>query len=166
MNRNQILTCFFLLTLLIFVIPSQYDSLVLDNSLQSLGDANETFPIIHPPSDTQFTEGEVGHSLIWGIEYNYSLSYTIYRNGTAIYFGQWSEGPVEISLDNLLPGLYLYSMYIPDAANHFVRVTVLSTSSANISSPMNPLSVVNIGFVGIISVFVILILKHKNEKKM
>ena len=140
--------------------------LVLDNNLQSLGDAGETFPIIHPPSNTQFTEGEVGHSLIWFIEYDYPLSYSIYVNGTRMYHGQWSEGPVEISLDNLLPGLYLYSMYIPDAANHFVRVTVLSAPSANISSPMNPLIVVNIGIVGVISVFAILILKNKNKHKM
>lgn len=134
------------------------------------------WPIVHNPSDIQFTTGELGHSLIWTVVCDYDVDYSIWLENEVIFEGHWTGGTIELPLGNLTPGVYHYRLYIPETSSNYVTVTVLAantstttggpTTTGGSSEPMNPVLFLNIGLIGVILMFTILILQHKHTDSL
>ncbi|UCE11525.1 MAG: right-handed parallel beta-helix repeat-containing protein [Candidatus Thorarchaeota archaeon] len=87
-----------------------------------------TTPIIDGPNDISIHEGTAGVAIVWSTFYDLNPgSYQILRNGTMLREGLWnstSESLV-ISLDDLPPGTYVYSLILSDTSGNSVEDEVL-----------------------------------------
>ncbi|MHA1909753.1 MAG: ABC transporter substrate-binding protein [Candidatus Thorarchaeota archaeon] len=60
------------------------------------------------PSDITYIEGETGNTIEWHLDVNETVEYSIWRNGTQIREGHWTSGPITVSVDGLIQGVYEY----------------------------------------------------------
>ncbi len=67
---------------------------------------------IDSPDDISYTLGERNHSIIWHPSSDVQLYWEIRQNGTEISVGTWSDGVIEIGLDNLSEGAYEFKLVL------------------------------------------------------
>jgi parallel beta-helix repeat protein len=89
-------------------------------------------PEIDHPDDMEIDEGTIGQNIIWSpIETNPSR-YVVYQNNTEVESGNWNGGDIVISLDELNPGVYNYSIMVFDLYANWVSDSVIVTVIAAI----------------------------------
>jgi hypothetical protein len=87
-------------------------------------------PTITHPSDVSYSHGATGNSISWTVsDTRISTSnYTIYRNGTIIDTGSWTNGtPIIVNVDGLSDGTYNYTIVATDGYGGSVLDTVIVT---------------------------------------
>jgi hypothetical protein len=86
-------------------------------------------PEISGPEDIAYDEGDTGNAISWTISDRNPLSYQVYRNGELVAEGGWTESfhILELSVDGLSPGTYVYRLELFDLAGNSVadEVTVM-----------------------------------------
>ncbi len=99
------------------IVLDDYSNEASDTVIVTVEDT--TPPEVSHPDDVIFTFGEVGHELDWTCMDLRPDSYEIRRDGTLIDSGDWSavEEIIEISLDGLGVGLWVYEIRLYDAGN-------------------------------------------------
>lgn len=94
-----------------------------------------TKPSINHIGDMQYTEGELGNILLWIPSDTHPLSYEIYRNSTILFSGLWNTTgeAIVLSVDDLSPGIYNYSIIVYDTSGNLdydnVFVTVIASTN-------------------------------------
>jgi hypothetical protein len=89
-------------------------------------------PVIESPDDIEFTEGEVGQSVIWNGTDIRPDHYVILEDGITVAGNDWNSS-LEVfsySLDGLEVGTYNYTCVIYDEAGNSVADTVIVTVNA------------------------------------
>jgi hypothetical protein len=114
------------------VVSNIYDLKVSDEVWIIVGPAtpDTTPPSISSPADITFEEGSIGYTIIWAGSDNLAPWWaSVLRNTTLIYSQAWIGNDVEIPLDGLLAGLYLFNCTLSDeqgnSATNIVKVTVV-----------------------------------------
>jgi hypothetical protein len=80
------------------------------------------------PGDVSYNEGTIGHSIAWIASDEYENQFEIYRNGTLLVNDVWiSFIPISISIDNLIRGVYNFTILIYDSNNNTINDTVITT---------------------------------------
>jgi len=105
------------------------------------------------PPEKSYKEGDVGNYINWAGMDLYPGSYIISRNGSTIDSGQWTHATVySLPIDDLSPGIHIYTINISDQAGHYksdtVKVTVLPLRNIDIGIPFGETWIL----VGIISI--------------
>ena len=118
-------------------------------------------PEIDHPSDEEYNEGSLGHSITWSpVETNPS-HYVVYQNGTEVGEGNWDGNPIIVSIDGLDLGVYNYTIIVYDIYTNWVDDSVIVTVIARIPT-IDPVFVVAVSLGGCIIIMVyILIRKHE-----
>jgi parallel beta-helix repeat protein len=104
--------------------------------------ADRVLPILDSPNDITYTAGEEGNMIIWhGFDAHLGW-FEIRQNGSVVGGGQWTQYVLNVSIDNLDRGNYLYNLTIFDtcanAMSDVVVVTVMpDTNVPEIDSPGN-----------------------------
>ncbi|MHA1939862.1 MAG: right-handed parallel beta-helix repeat-containing protein, partial [Candidatus Thorarchaeota archaeon] len=77
-------------------------------------------PEIVGPADVTYDEGETGNIISWTISDGNPSTYQVYRNGELVDEGGWTESfhVLEISVDGLSPGTYVYRLELFDLAGN------------------------------------------------
>ncbi|MDF1540894.1 MAG: hypothetical protein P1Q69_18500, partial [Candidatus Thorarchaeota archaeon] len=138
-----------------------------------------TLPIVNHPSDMTIVFGVSGNSIRWVATDNNPLAYILTRNGTLIVSGEWSSGEaIELSLDGLLPGVYVFSIVVTDQAGNMViddvTVTVTDTTSSTTTDTTTPPTtatpsdiltvislIITIGSVVVIVIIIVMIVRSR-----
>ncbi|MFX0124722.1 MAG: DUF2341 domain-containing protein [Candidatus Hodarchaeota archaeon] len=80
-----------------------------------------TPPSISSPEDISFEEGSIGYSIIWkGSDDRSPWWASVRKNTTLIYDKAWIGNDIEISLDSVIKGLYIYNCTLFDEAGNSV----------------------------------------------
>ncbi|MDH5402736.1 MAG: hypothetical protein OEY49_09615, partial [Candidatus Heimdallarchaeota archaeon] len=83
-------------------------------------------PVISNPPDLDLIEGSTGNTLSWSISDLYPGNYTVYRNGSQIQNGLWSNiTPININIDGLTYGYWNFTIISQDIAGNIVTDTVI-----------------------------------------
>ncbi|OLS16847.1 MAG: Membrane lipoprotein TmpC precursor [Candidatus Heimdallarchaeota archaeon LC_2] len=121
------------------------------------------FPEINSPHDITYNEGDTGNKIEWIGNDNNPSNYNVERDGESIQGGKWISGiPIVIVVDDLIAGIYSYTIFLEDVIGNFVvdtvKVTVNNisqnadyTSTSLISVPYPQLFGI-IGFLTVISI--------------
>ncbi|TXT56113.1 MAG: exported protein of unknown function [Candidatus Thorarchaeota archaeon] len=113
-------------------------------------------PVLNDPEDIQYVEGSTDNWIHWQVNDVLPDSYVLYRNGTPVASGSWSNGFLNISIDNLDPGVYRYRLVVSDTSGNTAESTVLVTVAPAIVPP--PLSIILIGSgIGIVCIVIVII---------
>lgn len=95
-----------------------------------------TMPEIDHPEDITYLVGTTGHSITWHPTDTTPTSYQILVNGTIAEEGLWNGSSITISVDELNPGTYNYTLVVQDASGNtasdsvIVMVTEIITGTA------------------------------------
>jgi FlaG/FlaF family flagellin (archaellin) len=87
------------------------------------------------PTDLQYSEGTIGHTLSWNTTDNYPNNYQVFSNGTFTGdSGAWDNlNLITINIDGLAKGVYNYTIIVSDISGNIafntVIVSVLDTTS-------------------------------------
>jgi len=116
----------------------------------------EPLPILSHPSDIHYYQGDVGNQIVWDVTSVHSFEYHILRNNTIIVTDTWSDGPIIVSVDGLVPGVYQYRIIIGYYAEDRVLVFVEVGSGP----------VILLGFALLIFAFAILNLRYSERVRI
>lgn len=99
-----------------------------------------SLPEIEGPFDFLYDEGVEGQSISWNVSGAVPSQYRIYREHTVIELDAWSSGEtIILDVDNLLRGVYNFTLVISDILGHeacdTVFVTVIDGSPPSLDSP-------------------------------
>ncbi|MGV9103486.1 MAG: hypothetical protein ACOC3C_05170 [Candidatus Thorarchaeota archaeon] len=53
------------------------------------------------------------------------MTYSVLRNGTALYDGSWNGSDIVVDVDSLAPGIYNFSLIVTDEGDNQARDSVL-----------------------------------------
>ncbi|MFX1284158.1 MAG: Ig-like domain-containing protein [Promethearchaeota archaeon] len=95
------------------VARNTFDRIAIDEVWITVG-PDETPPDISSPSDISFEEGSIGYSILWTGSDNFPWWASVHRNDSLIYDQAWVGNDIEISLDNLTAGLYIFNCTLFD----------------------------------------------------
>ncbi|MHA2099858.1 MAG: hypothetical protein ACW99A_14365, partial [Candidatus Kariarchaeaceae archaeon] len=112
-----------------------YTIVVSDGSGNDVSDTvvvtvvDTTPPIyVNVPTDLQYSEGLSGNTLSWNATDNYPDTFVIYRNGSQIDTGSWTNaGLIHINIDGLAKGTYNYTILVTDLSGNQYSDTVYVT---------------------------------------
>ncbi|MGV9170210.1 MAG: hypothetical protein ACOC38_09760 [Promethearchaeia archaeon] len=82
-------------------------------------------PIISSPEDIIYEVGTTGHSISWNVSDVGTVTYSVLRNGTALYDGSWNGSDIVVDVDSLAPGIYNFSLIVTDEGDNQARDSVL-----------------------------------------
>jgi parallel beta-helix repeat protein len=82
-------------------------------------------PIISSPEDIIYEVGTTGHSISWNVSDVGTVTYSVLRNGTALYNGSWNGSDIVVDVDSLAPGIYNFSLIVTDEGDNQERDSVL-----------------------------------------
>ncbi|MBD3158995.1 MAG: hypothetical protein GF309_09425 [Candidatus Lokiarchaeota archaeon] len=82
-------------------------------------------PIISSPEDIIYEVGTTGHSISWNVSDAGMVTYSVLRNGTALYDGKWNGSDIVVDVDSLAPGTYNFSLIVTDEGDNQARDSVL-----------------------------------------
>ena len=120
-------------------------------------------PEIDHPSDEEYDEGTLGHSITWSpVETNPS-HYVVYQNSTEVGEGNWDGNPIIVSIDGLDPGVYNYTITVYDIYTNWVSDDVIVTVLAVDYGFSLDLVGLMLAGIGLGAVFVIIILFEKRR---
>ncbi|MGY5870607.1 MAG: hypothetical protein RTV72_00020 [Candidatus Thorarchaeota archaeon] len=153
-------------------------------------ETDDAVPTVSLPDDITYTEGQIGHEIIWTLTDLHPHSYVITANNIPIDSGPWTSGiGIALIVDGQIPGVYVYTIIAVDEAGNQITDSVIVTvlevttsitttttaTSTNMTTgstaPAPPfhllnytLSVLAIGGVagGIIVLFVLFYMKHRS----
>ncbi|MHA2032148.1 MAG: LVIVD repeat-containing protein, partial [Candidatus Kariarchaeaceae archaeon] len=104
------------------------------NGLQILGGipwVDTIAPTIDHPADVTYEAGPSGHTLTWIPTDTHPDSFLVDCDGAAIVGGPWNGDSITINIDNLVQGVYTYTVTVYDStgnsASDSVNVTVTSS---------------------------------------
>jgi len=121
-------------------LPTDY-SYQVEAAILSVNDTGTVFsiignPTITAPADITYNLGATGHSISWTVtDTSYGVrGYTVYRNGTSVATGSWTNNTaVTISVDGLATGSYNYTIVatngLDGASSDTVIVTVVGAGT-------------------------------------
>jgi hypothetical protein len=96
-------------------------------------------PILDSPLDIEYEAGTVGHIITWNADELFPKRFEISINGTLSIDGDWRDDAIAISVDQLDPSMYEYTLTVIDSsgnqANDTVIVTVVDTTPPVINHP-------------------------------
>ncbi|MHA1857906.1 MAG: right-handed parallel beta-helix repeat-containing protein [Candidatus Thorarchaeota archaeon] len=84
-------------------------------------------PEIVPPPDLTYTEGTIGNVIAWSVSDDSPSIYEVTRNDSLIASGVWQVGTIEVGVDYLSPGTYVFMLTVKDMAGNSANDTVLVT---------------------------------------
>ncbi|RLI54037.1 MAG: hypothetical protein DRO93_13015 [Candidatus Thorarchaeota archaeon] len=84
-------------------------------------------PEIVPPPDLTYTEGTIGNVIAWSMSDDSPSIYEVTRNDSLIASGVWQVGTIEVRVDRLSPGTYVFVLTVKDMAGNSANDTVLVT---------------------------------------
>jgi parallel beta-helix repeat protein len=93
--------------------------------IQSVPDTDP--PLITSPPDVIFEEGSIGYSIIWSGSDDHPWWATVTQNNTIIYNHSWIGNDIEILLENLSVGLYIYNCTLFDETGNSIPDIVIVT---------------------------------------
>jgi hypothetical protein len=136
-----------------------------------------TPPSLNSPADISFQVGETGYYVDWIPSDNNPLTYSITRNGTAIGSGQWTSGDsLDVSLDGLSEGTFLFTIVVFDQSGNFAMDTVIvevleapTTSSTTTTTTTEPVDIMTVVYliiaIGTIAVIVVIVILFMRARK-
>lgn len=72
------------------------------------------------PGSISISEGTTGNTLSWTVNDPFPDRYEIFRNGSSVGSGTWSDGvPITIGADGLARGVYNYTIFVNDTEGNF-----------------------------------------------
>ncbi|MHA1735394.1 MAG: PKD domain-containing protein, partial [Candidatus Thorarchaeota archaeon] len=78
-----------------------------------------------------YVEGTVGHWINWSASDLDPASYSVTRNGTLVTSGTWDGSDIDVNVDALAVGTYIFAINVSDGSGNFatdsVTVTVTET---------------------------------------
>jgi parallel beta-helix repeat protein len=109
-----------------------------------------TAPTIDHPTDVQYEFGLAGNSIVWHPSDVNPLSYEIFRDGLSIAVFGWDGSEVSISVDDLNPGVYNYTIIVQDTSGNTMADTVMVHVMGDVPIPVQLiLQVVSASIAGI-----------------
>ncbi|MGY5858648.1 MAG: NosD domain-containing protein [Candidatus Thorarchaeota archaeon] len=133
--ENAILGCY---NLTIVVVDEFGNS---SNSTIWVTVVDTTSPTLIRPVDIVFEKGTIGHNLTWVLDDLNPGHYEIIRNESLFKSGSWnlSDYIIIISLDDLVPGFYVFSILVNDSSGNsimdYVLVNVVPNTPPLLDSP-------------------------------
>lgn len=128
---------------------------------------------INHPSDVNYEEGTIGHSIGWVPSSDRPWSYTITLDSATVDSGSWNGGSLSINIDGLVNDTYVYEITVYDNAGYSASdsVTVVVTESVITSTtnttgglPLDTTTLIIIAAVaGGIIILVLVILMRKKK---
>ena len=116
---------------------TQYQIVVSDLNYPLMNDSSDSFeifadatdPVLNHPSDIEFFEGSIGHSITWDPTDDYPLTYEIFQNGSSIKYGLWNSSleTMTVVVDGLALGVYSFSIEVVDIGGNIVSDEVIVT---------------------------------------
>jgi len=119
-----------------------------------------TPPQIDHPADIIIDPGEEINSITWSPSDLKPSSYEIYENGTLVAFGSWNGSQIAYSLNGLIPGAYLYTIYVNDTSGNLATDSVLVINNPQ-GVPIDLVVIISIGSGGVIIIVIIIIIKNQ-----
>ncbi len=97
-------------------------------------------PEISTPADIIYEAGDTGHEILWTVTNFTPISYELIRNNSVLTSAIWTTGTtLEVSIDNLDPTSYNYTLVVHDGGEFVlsdtVMVTVVDSTAPNIDHP-------------------------------
>ena len=97
-------------------------------------------PEISTPNDIIYEAGDTGHQIVWTITNFTPYVYELIRNGSILISAVWSTGDsLVVSVDNLPPMSYNYTLVVHDSENFVIGdtviVTVVDTTAPEVDHP-------------------------------
>ena len=86
---------------------------------------NPVINSIQPGTSIQYYEGITGNKITWDISDTNPYTFTLYRNGTALYTFGWSNELLNTSIDGRSIGYYNYTLLIRDTSGNTAQGTVI-----------------------------------------
>ncbi|MFW9889018.1 MAG: fibronectin type III domain-containing protein, partial [Candidatus Thorarchaeota archaeon] len=86
-----------------------------------------TSPTINHPSDIEYTEGELGHSITWTPADTNPDSFHITRNGVMVISGGWLGDDITLNVDLLPEGTYTFNCTVFDESGNTASDVVVVT---------------------------------------
>jgi fibronectin type 3 domain-containing protein len=77
-----------------------------------------TSPTINHPSDIEYTEGELGHSITWTPADTNPATFHITRNGVMVISGAWLGDDITLNVDLLPEGTYAFNCTVFDESGN------------------------------------------------
>ncbi|MHA1653374.1 MAG: DUF4350 domain-containing protein [Candidatus Thorarchaeota archaeon] len=106
-----------------------YGQTATDTVLVTVEDT--TKPLLSSPDDLSYVEGTVGHWINWSASDLDPASYSVTRNGTPVTSGTWDGSDIDVNVDALAVGTYIFAINVSDGSGNFatdsVTVTVTET---------------------------------------
>ncbi|MGY5878668.1 MAG: NosD domain-containing protein [Candidatus Thorarchaeota archaeon] len=106
-----------------YTIPPHYS--VVDRYPTILTDSG--FPTLSAISDFEYELEHTPLMLEWDVSDENPASFMLYRNGSLIDYGAWTNGPLQIEVPNSGPGVYEFTLAIYDLAMNSVNDSVIIT---------------------------------------
>ncbi len=82
-------------------------------------------PVIDSPDDVFYDEGSTGHTVKWTPTEANPASFLVKQNGLYVVGGPWDGDPINISVDGLAAGAYVYECIVYDQAGNSAYDSVL-----------------------------------------
>jgi len=99
-------------------------------------------PDLDSPSDQDVELGSTSNEIVWTVGDSYPGEYTIWRNGSIVEDGSWTNGTINADsgeCDGLGVGIYNFTISVNDSSGNFavdtVWFTVEDTTDPNTDSP-------------------------------
>jgi fibronectin type 3 domain-containing protein len=86
-----------------------------------------TSPTINHPSDIEYTEGQLGHSITWNPADTNPASFHITRNQLMVISGAWIGDDITLNVDLLPEGTYFFNCTVFDEAGNSASDVVVAT---------------------------------------
>jgi len=100
---------------------------------------DDTSPVITSPSDIEYEEGSMGHSITWSATDENPTQYRILRDGVLVESGIWDGSMLTLDINGLSPGTYTLTIILTDVnlntASDAVIVTVHPSTPPTIDNP-------------------------------
>jgi len=106
------------------VVTDLSGNLVVDTVWVTVRDT--TPPSLTSPADVTYVMGAVGHVLQWNVSDLFPAGYRIYRNGTVVMSGEWTDS-VSLNVDYLMVGTYNFTLVVWDGSGNTAADTVIVT---------------------------------------
>lgn len=92
---------------------------------------------INEPEDIEYVEGDIGYSIMWIVTTGNADYFELYRNGTLIGDGEWSDTEFTLTVDALSAGSYNFTLVVwntEQIVSDTVWVFVLSESTSSMTT--------------------------------
>ncbi len=120
-----------------------------------------TPPQIDHPADIIIEPSDENNSITWSPSDLKPSSYEIYENDTLIAFGSWNGSPIVYSLDGLVPGVHLFTIYVNDTSGNLATDSVLVIINPQ-GVPVDWAVFISLGSGGVIIIVIIVIIRTKS----